>query len=82
VLSSVACYRGMRRVYQTAVSAAEAVTVRDRQAVGVSITVPPDALPPGLYTCQANVVDDIAGRFAFPRFPLYVSSAAVAGASR
>jgi len=25
-----------------------------------------------LYTCQVNVVNDAAGTFAFPRFPLYV----------
>ncbi len=25
-----------------------------------------------LYTCRVDVIDDMAGRFAFPRFQLYV----------
>ena len=31
-----------------------------------------DAFKPGLYTCQVNIIDDVAGRFAFPRLALYV----------
>ena len=34
--------------------------------------VPAASLPPGLYTCQVNVIDDVAGTFAFPRLQLYV----------
>ena len=34
--------------------------------------VPAASLPPGLYTCQVNVVDDVAGAFTFPRMQLYV----------
>jgi len=29
-------------------------------------------LKPGFYTCQVNVVDDAAGRFAFPRLTLLI----------
>jgi len=51
---------------------AEQINVTDRKAVTFEMAVPPGALPPGLYTCQVNVVDDAAGTFAFPRFQLYV----------
>jgi hypothetical protein len=34
--------------------------------------VPPDAFTPGLYTCQINVIDAVAGHFAFPRVMLFV----------
>jgi hypothetical protein len=27
---------------------------------------------PGLYTCQVNIIDAVAGRFAFPRLQMYV----------
>jgi hypothetical protein len=29
-------------------------------------------LQPGNYICQVNVIDDVAGTFAFPRLALYV----------
>jgi len=34
--------------------------------------VPATDLPPGLYTCQVNIIDDVGGMFAFPRLALYV----------
>jgi hypothetical protein len=36
------------------------------------LDVPTDALRPGLYTCQVNVIDDAAGTFAFPRLQVLV----------
>ena len=33
---------------------------------------PRSRVPPGLYTCQVNIIDDMAGRFVFPRLALYV----------
>jgi hypothetical protein len=73
VLSSMACFRGARRVYQTGVTSSPQLSVPDRDAVGIRLAIPPKALPPGLYTCQVNVVDDVAGTFAFPRVALYVT---------
>jgi len=72
VLSNVAFYRGSQRVLQTDLVTAQQVNVTDRKAVSFEMAVPPGALPPGLYTCQVNVIDDAAGTFAFPRFQLYV----------
>jgi hypothetical protein len=39
--------------------------------------LPLQALKPGLYVCQANVVDDAAGTFAFPRWPILIKEAAL-----
>jgi VWFA-related protein len=72
VQSNLTFFRGSRPIYQTDVIAAQALTVPDRKAVGFQLMVPAGALPPGLYTCQVNVIDDQAGTFAFPRFPMYV----------
>ena len=72
VLTSLAFFRGRTRVYQTPPAEAIQLTDRDRKAVIVRVNVPASALQPGLYTCQLNVVDDIAGTFAFPRLAVYV----------
>ncbi len=72
VLSSVACYRGGRRALQTPLTVFDRLNVADRKAVAVQLEIAPGQLPPGLYSCQVNVVDDAAGTFAFPRMALYV----------
>jgi VWFA-related protein len=72
VLSSLAFYKGARRVLQTELVTAERVNLADRKAVSFEMIVPAGSLEPGLYTCQVNVIDDTAGTFAFPRFQLYV----------
>jgi len=33
-------------------------------------------LKPGLYLCQVNVIDDVAGSFSFPRLPLLIRESA------
>jgi hypothetical protein len=72
VLTSLAFFRGKTRVYQTPPAESIQLTDRDRKTVIVRLTVPASALEAGLYTCQLNVVDDVAGTFAFPRLALYV----------
>jgi hypothetical protein len=51
---------------------ASEVTAPDRRAVIFQIDLPLQTLKPGLYLCQVNVIDDVAGSFAFPRFPLLI----------
>jgi hypothetical protein len=34
--------------------------------------VPAESFKPGLYTCQVNIIDEVASRFAFPRLELFV----------
>ncbi len=72
VLSNLTFYKGIRPVYQTEVTAAQALTEPGRKALSVEMLVPPGSLAPGLYTCQVNVIDEQAGTFAFPRFAMYV----------
>jgi hypothetical protein len=44
-----------------------------RKAAVFRFDLPASALAPGRYTCQVNVIDDVAGTFAFPRLTLYVA---------
>ena len=71
-MTSIAFFRGKVRAFETPVVEATALTAPDRKGAAFQFDVPTAALKPGLYTCQVNVVDDGAGRFAFPRLQLYV----------
>jgi hypothetical protein len=42
----------------------------------VRFQIPLSALAPGKYTCQVNIIDEKAARFAFPRTDLMVVRAA------
>ena len=43
-----------------------------RKAALFQFEVPADRFEPGLYTCQVNIIDEVAGTFTFPRLDLYV----------
>jgi hypothetical protein len=60
------------KVYETPLVEAQRTNVLGRDAVAIELDVPLDALKPGQYTCQVNVIDDAAGSFAFPRFAVLV----------
>ena len=70
--TSLAFYRGAVKVFETPVVERSRVDAADRHAALFQFEVPASSLRPGLYTCQINIVDEIAGRFAFPRLDLYV----------
>jgi len=72
VLTSLAFFRGRVRVFETPLVETTALTAPNRKAAVFQFDVPAASLPPGIYTCQVNVVDDVAGAFAFPRLQLYV----------
>jgi hypothetical protein len=72
VLTSVAFYRGRQRAFETPLVQTTELSAPDRTAAAFQLDVAAAALKPGLYTCQVNVVDDVAGRFTFPRLQLYV----------
>lgn len=71
VLTSIAFFRGGVRRYETPLVAVERVA-GERNAAVLELEVPASSLKPGLYTCQVNVIDDVAGTFAFPRLALLV----------
>ena len=72
VESNILFFRGARRALETSLVEDTSVSVPDRKATTFRIEVPTADLAPGLYTCQVNVVDDVAGTFAFPRLAVYV----------
>jgi VWFA-related protein len=70
--TSLAFYRGTVKVFETPLVERSALDAADRRAAIFQFEVPADGFQPGLYTCQVNIVDDVAGRFVFPRLALYV----------
>jgi VWFA-related protein len=70
--TSLVFYRGKVKVFETPVVERTRVDAADRHAALFQFEVPAASLKPGLYTCQINIVDAVAGRFAFPRVELYV----------
>ena len=76
VRTSLAFYRGSVKVYETAVVERTAVDAPDRQAAIFEFAVDAGTFRPGLYTCQVNIIDAVAGQVAFPRLQVYVRSGA------
>jgi len=76
VFTSIEFLQGSTKVYESKPVAANEVTAPDRKAVIFQIDLPLQALKPGFYVCQVNVVDDVAGNFAFPRSPILVKEPA------
>jgi len=72
VKTSLAFYRGAVKVYETPLVERAALDVAARRAAVFQFEVPATEFQPGLYTCQVNIIDDVAGRFAFPRLAVYV----------
>src|SRR6267143_2124149 len=82
VFTSIEFLQGSMKVYESKPIVANEVTAPDRKAVIFQIDLPLQALKPGFYVCQVNVVDDVAGNFAFPRSPILVKEPAPVGAAK
>ena len=67
VRTSLAFYRGKVKVFETPVVDRARIDDPSRKAAIFQLELPAGSLPPGLYTCQINIIDSIAGKFAFPR---------------
>ena len=72
VRASLAFYRGKVKVLETPVVERAVLDAADRRAAVFRLEVPAQAFKPGFYTCQVNVIDAAAGKFAFPRLALLV----------
>jgi hypothetical protein len=72
VFTSIEFLQGATKVYESKPVVANEVTAPERKAVIFQMDLPLQALKPGLYLCQVNVIDDVAGSFSFPRFPLLI----------
>ena len=88
VLTSVQFMQGDVKVYESKPLIATEVNVPQRKAVEFQLDLPLQALKPGFYTCQVNIIDDVAGNYAFPRWAMLIKESATAakvpgtGASR
>jgi hypothetical protein len=80
VLSNIEFLQGDAKVYETKPIVAHTLTATDRQAVIFQVEVPLQSLRPGFYTCQINVIDDVAGSYAFPRWSVLIRAATPVGA--
>jgi hypothetical protein len=72
VFTSIEFLQGGAKIYESKPIVANEVTAPDRKAIVFQIDLPLQALKPGFYVCQVNVIDDVAGNFAFPRSPILV----------
>ena len=79
VLTSIEFLQGGVKVYESKPVVTGEVAAPERKAVVLQIDVPLGSLKPGLYLCQVNVIDDVSGNFAFPRFPVLIRAATSAG---
>ena len=70
--TSLAFYRGKTKVLETPIVERRIVDATDRHAAIFQFEVPADSFKPGLYTCQINIIDELSGRFSFPRLEVYV----------
>jgi hypothetical protein len=76
VFTSIEFLQGSTKIYESKPVVANEITAPDRKAVVFQMDLPLQSLKPGLYLCQVNVIDDVAGSFSFPRFPLLIREAA------
>jgi hypothetical protein len=75
VFTSIELLQGTTKIYESKPVVANEVTAPERKAVIFQMDLPLQALKPGLYLCQVNVIDDVAGSFSFPRFPVLIREA-------
>ena len=75
VLTSIEFLQGGVKVYESKPVVTNEVAAPDRKAVVLQMDVPLQPLKPGLYLCQVNIIDDVSGTFAFPRFPVLIREA-------
>jgi len=78
VLTSVQFMQRDVKVYESKPLIATEVNVPQRKAVEFQLDLPLQTLKPGFYVCQVNIIDDVAGNYAFPRWAMLIKEAAAA----
>ena len=76
VLTSVEFMQNDVKVYESKPIVATEISVPQRKAVVFQFDLPLQTLKPGFYTCQVNIIDDVAGNYAFPRWAMLIKEAA------
>ena len=82
ILTSIEFLQGGVKVYESKPVVTNKVAAPERKAVVLQMDVPLQPLKPGLYLCQVNIIDDVSGTFAFPRFPVLIREAQPANATK
>jgi hypothetical protein len=77
VLTSVEFLQNNLKVYESKPIVATEVTVPQRKAVVFQLDLPLQTLKPGFYTCQVNIIDDVSGNYAFPRWAMLIKQPVV-----
>jgi VWFA-related protein len=72
VRTSLAFYRGATKVFETPSVDRVVVDEPNRHAVVFQFEVPASTFTPGIYICQINVIDAVAGKAAFPRLTFQI----------
>jgi VWFA-related protein len=72
IRTSLAFYRGKVKVFETPAIERFTLDATDRKAAVFQFEIPGGSFSPGLYTCQINIIDTAASRFAFPRLAFFV----------
>jgi VWFA-related protein len=70
VLASLSFFRGSTRTFQSEAIRIQTQSSSRQHTVPVRFEVPLASLKPGRYTCQVNLIDNVAQKFAFARAPL------------
>jgi len=65
-------FRGGVPVYSTPVVERTMIDEPNRKAVVFQFEVPAEQFKPGTYTCQINIIDQVAGRISLPRLSFQV----------
>jgi VWFA-related protein len=81
VLTSIQFFKGKVKAYETPLVEAHELNAPERKAATFQFEVQLSDLRPGWYTCQVNVIDDVAGAFSFPRMPILVREAKASAAT-
>src|SRR6266851_351965 len=81
VLTSVEFLQNNLKVYESKPIVATEVTIPQRKAVVFQLDLPLQSLKPGFYTCQVNIIDDVSGNYAFPRWAMLIKDAVAAPAA-
>lgn len=76
VRTNLAFYRNKTKVYETPVVERTALDALDRKAEIFEFAIDAGTFKPGVYTCQVNVVDAVAGAVTFQRFQMVVRPSA------
>lgn len=76
VLTSVEFLQNNVKVYESKPIVATEVTIPQRKAVVFQLDLPLQTLKPGFYTCQVNIIDDVSGNYAFPRWAMLIKEPA------